>query len=111
MVVSTEELKEEQLDLNIVRMLKRDWADERIDMWETVRELRDLRRAAHLIEIERRKGYSQKLEAKKKRLFNDAITFLVRRKQVLNQELRDLQQELSQLGVEEREEGRLLRGR
>ncbi|MGC8885228.1 MAG: hypothetical protein ACP5KK_01905 [Candidatus Nanoarchaeia archaeon] len=110
MVVSIEELKEEQLDVHLARILERDLGIERKETWETFQILKDIRKEIALIERERRGGWSSGIEVRKKKILNQLVRFLVQRKKQLEAELADIKEEYRELGIEEGEEARLLRG-
>ncbi|MGC9058285.1 MAG: hypothetical protein ACP5IJ_00425 [Candidatus Nanoarchaeia archaeon] len=112
MVVSIEELKEEQLDVHLARILERDLGIERKETWETFQILKDIRKEIALIERARRELAlaGPVIEARKKKILNQLVRFLVQRKKQLEAELADIKEEYRELGIEEREEARLLRG-
>jgi hypothetical protein len=110
-MIGAEEISEEQLDERLMNLLQRDFAAEKKDLAETRTMLVEARQELRAIMAERGRGWQKNLENQKQNLLNMMVKFLVLRKQALQAELNDIQQEYQELQIEEGEEARLLRGR
>ena len=110
-MIGAEEISEEQLDERVIGLLRRDLTAEKKDLAETRVMLWEARQELRAITTERGRGWQKNLENQKQKLLNMMVKFLVLRKQALQAELNDIQQEYQELQIEEGEEARLLRGR
>ena len=110
-MIGPEEISEEQLDARLIALLQRDFAAENRDLAETRMMLVEAKREFADIKIEMKRGWQRNLEIQKKKLLDMMVRFLILRRQAIQAELTDIQQEYKELEIEEGEEARLLRGR
>jgi hypothetical protein len=110
-MIGPEEISEEQLDARLIALLQRDFAAENRDLAETRMMLVEAKREFADIKIEMKRGWQRNLETQKKKLLDIMVRFLILRRQAIQAELTDIQQEFKELEIEEGEEARLLRGR